>query len=61
MKRYIPRGCSKCDFSEGQSTHLCKVGFCNSYEEGYIECETDVNIGCISLEEFNELYGTNYN
>lgn len=60
MKRYIPCGCSKCDFSEGQSAHLCKSGFCNSYEEGYITCETDVQIGCASLEEFNKIYGTNY-
>lgn len=60
MKRYIPCGCSKCDFSEGQSTKLCKKGFCNSYEEGYITCETDIQIGCASLEEFNKIYGTNY-
>ena len=53
MKRYIPCGCSKCDFSEGQSTKLCKKGFCNSYEEGYMTSETDCPIGCVSLEEFN--------
>ena len=60
MKRYIPCGCFKCDFSEGQSTKLCEKYFCNSYEEGYMTSETDVQIGCASLEEFNEVYGTSY-
>lgn len=60
MKRYIPCGCCKCDFSEGQSDHLCKKEFCNSYEESYIESETNVEIGCASLEEFNKKYETNY-
>ena len=60
MKRYIPCGCFKCDFSEGQSTKLCKKGFCNSYEEEYMTSETDCPIGCVSLEEFNKEYGTSY-
>lgn len=60
MKRYIPCGCSKCDFSEGQSTKLCEKYFCNSYEEGYMTSETDCPIGCVSLEEFNKEYGTSY-
>lgn len=60
MIRYIPCGCCKCDFSEGQSTKLCKKGFCNSYEESYIKGETDAPIGYASLEEFNKKYGTNY-
>lgn len=62
MKRYMPCGCCKCDFSEGQSIHLCKKGFCNSYEEGYFvsEIEDGINIGYVSIEEFNEAFGTNY-
>lgn len=60
MKRYIPCGCCKCDFSEGQSTHLCEKGFCNSYEEAYFVLETDAKIGYESLEEFNKVFGTNH-
>lgn len=62
MTRYIPSGCCKCDFSEGQSTSLCKKGFCNSYEESYYidrNCENPY-IGYGSLEEFNKAFGTNY-
>lgn len=58
MKNYILCGYSECDFSEGHSTHLCEKVFCNSHEEGYVLYETDIEIGCASLEEFNELYGT---
>lgn len=62
MKKYIPCGCHKCDFSEGQSTHFCQKGFCNSYEEAYFidrNCECP-GIGYDSLEEFDKAFGTHY-
>lgn len=60
MKRYIPCGCCKCDFSEGQSDKLCEKGFCANYEEAYFISETDVSIGYATLEEFNKAFGTDY-
>ncbi|MBQ9119658.1 MAG: hypothetical protein IJY09_06335 [Lachnospiraceae bacterium] len=61
MKRYIPCGCCKCDFSEGQSVKCCTENLCNSYEEAFIVSETDNDrIGYASLEEFNQVFGTNY-
>lgn len=62
MTRYIPCGCSKCDFSE--SRHIprtCKLGMCNSYEESYMKAEVDnCEIGYATLEEFNTHFGTNW-
>lgn len=61
MKRYIPGGCCKCDFSEGQSTKCCTKYLCNGYEESYIISEINNDmIGYASLEEFNMAFGTNY-
>lgn len=60
MIRYIESGCYKCDFSEGQSTHFCQKGMCNSFEPTYIKTEIDCEIGFASLEEFNKANGTNW-
>ena len=38
----------------------CKLGLCNTYEESYFIMDVDYEIGCASLEEFNEKYGTDW-
>ena len=60
MKRYVPAGCRKCDFEGREMPRRCKLGLCNTYEESYFIMDVDYEIGCASLEEFNEKYGTDW-
>ena len=60
MTRYIPCGCNKCDFHRNKKPKACEYGRCNIYKESYIKTDTDCEIGCATLHDFNEQYGTDW-
>lgn len=62
MGTYMPIGCCKCDFSEGQSDKCCKKDLCNDYEQSFIfDSNCDIpNLGFDTIDEFNKAFGTNH-
>lgn len=60
MSKYLQSTCNKCDFGYSEPPRTCLEGRCSTYEPSYIKVGDDCPIGCSSLEEFDEKYGTHW-